>query len=443
MASSNSNAANYNAISILMLQIGVSSIFLFSIRLLSSPLVFLSHFLIVVVLAMAAWNRQLSINKTIGFLLALIAAHGIIGIITGQVSLFLFTENFGRMLAYYVAFSSILMGSPVLLRYAVQFYLKICVWVAALGLFALASYMIGFRPGYDFSWLFNSWHHIAWGGFLGLPRAQSIFGEPSHAVYTLGPAIYFAAGRILGSHQSFLSMRGALIIFFFIFLTNSTTAFATLPVAFLLNLRLSKKLVLSGSLVILAAVVFLQVSGGLDFSLSLRKIELLYLLVIEDGQTQGVSGSSYTAYVGNAIAWEMFQNTYLLGGGLGSFEFSAGHLFDTLQIASGNFANAQSGGSLMARTIGELGIFGIGLWVAAIVLGLRGIFKFPDPYHAINLAMLTGFLPFFIRMGTYEAFGLAFFVTVFIINAQHATRYRQQTQHGQADTHMPPSVGHL
>ena len=416
-----------NSLSTLMLQIGVFSIFLFSIRLLNAPLLYLPHLLMLILIFLAIWKRRLTINRSIAILVVAVLAHGICGILFGNTSLFLVTENFLRLSIFYLAFSSMLKGSANNVRYAVRLYLKIGTWVSALGLFALVSYVLGFRLGYDYSWFLNAWDHIPYGGHLGLPRAQSIFGEPSHAVYVLAPAIYFAIGRLLGQHQYFLTFPAACIIFLFIFMTNSTTAYTTIPIALLLNLKLSVRQVFIGIGFVIggAALGAFLALDGLNFAASFGKIELLYQIFMDDGQTTGVSGSSYSAYVGNRIAFQLLQQTYGFGGGLGAFEFSFERIMGALNVADGNLANTQTGGSLMARSIAELGFFGIGLWVAALAMGLYGALTFPNPYRAIHLAMLVGFIPFFLRFGTYDSFGFAFFLTIFLVNAQNAKyKYR-------------------
>ena len=414
-----------SSLSEFLIKIAIISLFLFSIRVVNSPVIFLSHLVMSLVVLLALFNRQLRVNITILWLLILLACHGLIGVVLGTTSLFLLVENFLRLLIYYVAFSSVLMGKPANVKTAVLLYLKIGSWVSALGLLALASYLVGFSLGYDYSWFLNSWHHIPWGGHFGLPRAQSIFGEPSHAVYVLGPATFFAIGRLLGSHQNFLSYRAAITIIAFIFMTNSTTAYATLPFALIFNLRLSFKQALLGGVTAIMVVAFLAFSSDLNFAQNFLKIELIFDLINDDGQTVGVSGSSYAAYVGNVIAIEIFRNTGGFGGGIGSFEASFDQVMGSLKVAQGNIANIQTGGSLMARSVAELGLFGIGLWLIVIVMGFHGLLTFKEPYRAIHAAMFVGLLPFFYRFGTYETFGLAFFVTVLIINAQHAAAQKK------------------
>ena len=407
-----------------MLQIGVSSIFLFSIRILNTPTVFLSHVLMLILIFLAIWKRRLTLNRSIAILITAILAHGMFNILFGRTSLFLVTENFLRLLIFYLAFSSMLKGNAKNVRYAIELYLKFGIWASALGLFALLSYALGFRLGYDYSWFLNAWDHIPNGGHVGLPRAQSIFGEPSHAVYVLAPACYFAIGRLIGQHQYFLTFPAACIIIIFIFMTNSTTAYTTIPIALLLNLRLSlKQTLISIGFVVGGTILSTFFSiGALNFATSFEKIRLLYQISMEDGQTIGVTGSSYSAYIGNRIAIEILMETYGFGGGLGSFEFSFESIMGKLNVAEGNIANTQTGGSLMARSLAELGVFGIAIWFFALAQGARGALNFSNPYRAIHLAMLVGFIPFFLRFGTYDSFGFAFFLTVFVVNARNAKR---------------------
>ena len=377
-------------------------------------------------------NKKLYVDKTITILLLFLFSHSLIGILLGFSTLALLTKISVKIVLFYVVFSSLLKITNKNVKYLIKIYLKICIGISTIGLVAVISYAINFIPGYDFSWLLNSWYFIEKGGFFGLPRAQSILAEPSHVGYTMGAAIFLSLGRLFGNNKSFISLKGSITILTFAFLSASITVYFTFFVAALFTIRLEAKQLLSmigiGGLI---SVVFLMIIRP-DLSIIQNKIEQTQLIFAEDGQVEGIGGSSYSLYVASLISANTFKNSLGFGGGIGSYEYAYTRLIDEISsnISAGTVGNYQTGSSLFNRMMTELGIFGMALLLKLFHMIITGIRRFKGDNRIIHLALSVAFIPFLVRQGTYQNHGFALFLLLFLSNYQQSMAFYKSRKIG-------------
>lgn len=406
--------------------LSVASIFLYSILLTKTPIMFfLPAAILMTCLVIMSFQGGLHLHKTITFLLAALVFHGFIGIIAGFSTLLLLLKILSKVFLYYIAFSSILRLNNDNIRRFIDIYLKMCVVVASIGLFAVFFHIIGFQPGYDFSWFLNGWHIAYHGGMFGLPRAQSILGEPSHAGYVMGAAIFFSMGRVFGHQKSFISLRGAIVVLLFTFLTGSVTVYVTFLVAALLSFKLTIKkaitmIAIGGGIIIIIVVVVRP-----DFRTIQYKYEQTREIFAEEGQTKGITSSSYSLYVASLISKNTFKDSYGFGGGIGSFEYAYTRLIGEISsnIAEGHVGNYQTGSSLLNRMLTELGLFGILLLLILFYKVVTGMIRFSGDQRVMHLALSVAFVPFLVRQGTYQNHGFALFLLLFLLNYRQAMEF--------------------
>ena len=89
-------------------------------------------------------------------------------------------------------------------------YIKFSYWISVVGVLQIISYLIGFKQGYDFSWIFNKWGLVE-GGLIGF-RVNSILSEPAQLAIVLSPAVYVSVRNLLHKKNFILNKNQSLIV---------------------------------------------------------------------------------------------------------------------------------------------------------------------------------------------------------------------------------------
>ena len=329
---------------------------------------------------------------------------------------------FGSLLLPYVYYGYLWQHVDLDVRRAFRIYLIGAKWVAGLGLFIFADYILGFGlKGIFGSLLSVQYTSAVWG-----IRVTSTLGEPTYFANVIAPAGLFALYRLFFASTAMkehlraagllLSRRSAWVILAALVLTYSTMAYLglLLAVAFVL--------VFQGQI---RAALFLPLAVY-GFYLVTQQIpevnqRIQGILNADQLSEENIHGSSAILYNHAVVTWENFQRHPLVGSGLGTHS----HATEQFSILEGTYSaalseqNVQDASSMFLRIASELGLFGI-----LLVVYLLFAFYFrispqaftPDQliFKLVSVACLITILLQLIRQGNFILNGFPFFVYGYI-----------------------------
>lgn len=398
------------------------SIFVNSIVFFQQPFEFYLGYLSFIIL-LPVFIIKYGINKGLFFIFLIFLIIGVIGIYSGNNTSSQFIKVFiGLTLAYFFYYYVV-----VELNYGVErlftWYLKGAYIVALIGFIQFISFQVGFRPGYDYSWLLNKWGFYS-GGNFGI-RVNSILGEPTYFAALLSTAFFIASYNIFSKSPFFLTKRQSWIVVVSYILSFSGLGQIGILLTFVF-------LILSFGFIrylfVLIPVMFLAIyilynnveefKGRYDGMVSL----FYYNQAFELGKTHG---SSYILYNNYTVALKNFADNPLFGGGLGSHITA----FDKYSLAK-NFLvkgfdyNGQDASSMFLRLMSETGLFGLGIFFYIIIKGYVKRDENHLTYHwLISNAILIMILLNLFRQGHYFLNGFPFFVILYFYNSVSYKNY--------------------
>src|SRR5690606_18574982 len=159
---------------------------------------------------------QFSRNLFVFFIL--LGLTGLYGILMGFNTLPNFIKIYASILIIYSFYFYAIAFNKFKLKSLFFIYLKFCKILAAIGIFQLISFYIGFTPGYDLRWLFNKYTLVAGPNSF---RLSSVISEPSQYAFVLAPAIFISLYSIFQRDFRFLNLRWSLVILSTTILTYS------------------------------------------------------------------------------------------------------------------------------------------------------------------------------------------------------------------------------
>jgi hypothetical protein len=283
--------------------------------------------------------------------------------------------------------------------------------ISVIGIFQLASYLVGFGPGYNYRWVFNKWAYIQ--GGLGI-RVNSVFGEPAYYAAVIGPAFFVAIYNLSVRQGLYVSKFRSLVIAFGYLLTFSSLGIG--------GIFLTIILLLFNFGFVKYALVFIP--------LFVFSFQYAYEKVPEfrdryDGTTEifgtgnyksyQINGSSFVLYNNYHVATENFKRNFLFGTGLGSHptafdKYSLTNLDGAVEI---DF-NKMDANSMFLRLMSETGLYG--LIVMFILLFKSWVFKQRTQDRELwvmSNALAIIILLFLARQGHYFLNGFPFFLWMF------------------------------
>ncbi len=292
-----------------------------------------------------------------------------------------------------------------------RIYLRWAYWVSIIGIIQVVAYRVGFRPGYDYSWLFNKWGLVA--GQSGGLRMNSVFSEPSQFGIVISPAAFVAVYNfLLKKRYGYTTLQNAVIILAML-LTTSSLAFLGILLAFIiLTINFGKFYNL------LIGVFFALIAGfGLykyvpEFQL--RVDTSLGLWVEKDFRLENVNTSSFVLYNNFHIASENLVNSYFIGTGLGSHPVAYEKYSLTNAVGFIEFEfNQSDANSMFLRLLSETGLLGVGFFIVVIFRCFVRKGDDDDPLWLISGAVLVLILLYMVRQGNYFINGFPFFVWLY------------------------------
>ncbi len=349
--------------------------------------------------------------------------HGSVGLFFDTTSLRLMSKVLASSVLFYGAFAMLVDVFRHRLKDLVQIYLVCCLVVAVIGLFQGVSFLVGFQPGYDYSYFLGDLWNMAPGGPIGI-KLNSILVEPSQVAFTMGPAIVLSFYRIFNIGPQFLTLPAALAIFSFALLSASSSVHVALIIALVCMVRISpKKFLMLG---LAGLPLFFMMMNSVYLEASILKFEGLLELFKNGVIGDRADATTYSLYVHFKVALENFVQTWGLGGGLGSHEYVFPR-YASADAGPFNIWSISTAGNLTFRLISELGVFGLAIMAFYFYISIQGILRLSAKNATLHAALVAGIGVFFVRNGTYAHFGLAFYVILLLMNYSDGSR---QTEPG-------------
>ena len=351
------------------------------------------------------------INKTFLYLFLLI-----VGI--SSVCVFYGVNSLSGLLKQLVGISSSVVFFYLLFRinnYDVKklfrVYLNIAFIVALIGIIQEVSFLMKFKPGYDYSTFIPTWKLAYSKGGGGLLAINSIFTEPAHFCNVMMPALFVSIAAFFKNSFKFQKLWKRIIVISAVILSFSTMGYVGIFIAISIFTfsRPSIGKIFTGMIISAIAFLFLY-NNVYNFKNRVHDSARVLKGEIEIER----SFPSIFALVSNTlVTYESFKRNPLVGSGLGSHETSyrnyIAKVLDKDKIV--NIYNYREAGSLFLRLLSETGILGLAIMLIFMVkFYVRRNFIQMDCLWLINNAVLLMFLVKLIRMGHYFIDGFFFFV---------------------------------
>ncbi|MDP4827829.1 MAG: hypothetical protein NWR73_09085, partial [Flavobacteriales bacterium] len=294
------------------------------------------------------------------------------------------------------------------------YYMKGAVVVSIIGLIQIASYQVGFSPGYDFSWILNKWG-LSPGG-LGI-RLNSIVSEPAQFAAVVGPAFFVSAYNLVFRKNHFIKRRASIIIIIAYSLTFSTLGILGISLTVVI-------LVINYGFLRYVLIVGPILYFGLNYAYdNIDEFRVRFDGVVTTFSDEGeesksytdVHGSSFVLYNNYVIASENFKRNPLFGTGLGShpIAFERFSLTKNARVLQVDFNKADAN-SMFLRLMSETGLYGLILMLGIVIRNFvmrRNAIN--EENWLISGATLLIILIYLMRQGHYFLNGLPFFIWLY------------------------------
>lgn len=351
------------------------------------------------------------INKVFVSVLMFMSLLSILNIYMGNNSFPSFLKQFiGFILNGLVYYSLIKLNNKI--EKLFRIYLKIAIIIAVIGILQEISFLIGFKYGYDFSYLSSQ---IRFSGVvLGMLRVTSIFQEPAHFGAAMMPAMFISILNILKWENNFIDKKASFLIIISTLLSFSLVVYAGIIVAFILimfNHQKARLLAVCAAILLISTFISYRYLPGI-------KMRVDDTVAVINGKKSldldSINVSSFIFYTNGFVAYKSFINNPLFGSGIGSHPISHDRYIMQANIPekSNLYLCKEDAGSLFFRLISETGLLGILLFLYFIV-------KFYIPrkkdeyYWIISNSIVCLFVLNLIRNGNYFYCGFIFFIWVY------------------------------
>jgi hypothetical protein len=373
--------------------------------------------------------KHKTIETALIIILSYLLIFGILNVLLENNDLFSFAKVFVSILVYYWFFYLIIRDAEFDILHLFKLYYKYAVVTSIIGLIQFFSYMVGFKVGYNYSWL--GLRNIGAAEFAGskLYAVHSILGEPAAFAILISPAIYIAVSRIwFEKSNSFFGKKWqAVVVISAYLLTQSSTGYMVLlVVALLVNFQKINFLKLSivAILIPLLALVLYAVSPKFKDRLNSSIGLISGNIVIDAVQNIESTNASSLILFNHFIVAKSNALDHPFGTGLGSHHVAFAR-YNTLQTwftgygPSSAVLNLHDANSLFSRILSEAGYIGI---ICSLIFAYRYFLR-TGPHHliVINHASLVIILSAFLRGGPYFAFGLPFFIYCYYYTSKFST----------------------
>ena len=205
----------WNLVSVICIYI---SIFINSIVLFKQPFEFYIGYFIYLFL-LPGFIGKYGFNRILFFIFFILLIVGIFNVFDGNNTFALFLKVYTGLLLAYVFYQYVIQELDFNIELLFKWYLKGAYIVCFIGLVQFISFQVGFRLGYDYSWLLNKWGVIT-GGNFGI-RINSVFAEPTYFAAVVSSAFFVAFYSLIMKEGYYYNKLQSIIIVGVYFLSFS------------------------------------------------------------------------------------------------------------------------------------------------------------------------------------------------------------------------------
>ncbi len=387
------------------------------------PFEFYFHYLVFIVLTPILFFK-VGIPKFLFYGAFAFLIIGLVNVSLLNNSIFNFVKIFLGLLVSIYFFYSLLYLKNFNVKLYFKIYCKLCLIVSFIGLVQVISFLINFKYGFDYTWIFNKWGFIK-GGIVGI-RVNSILAEPSQLGIVLSPALFVSVRNLIRRKTLYFKRWQSLLIVFIVILTTSTIAYFGLLLVILINTKSFKLRYILIGLIISIFGFFLAYKNVNEFKLRVDAAKGLW--IEENFDIVNTNNSSFVLYNNLHIAKQNLLRHPLFGTGLGSHEFAFKNFSLTKKLLNYRFEfNVKDGNSLLIRLCTETGLIGV---ILIILFCVRNLIiekekneKFEIKYVISNAIFILIVLSL-LRQGNYMLNGLPLmFLMYFYNNHQNQNQY--------------------
>lgn len=297
------------------------------------------------------------------------------------------------------------------LKMLFKYYMKSAYIVTIIGVIQLVSYAVGFKPGYNYLWIFNKWNP-SFGG-LGV-RMSSVLSEPAYYAAVIAPAFFVSVYNVtqrktlfINKFQSYLIM----IIYPLSFSSLGILAIFLTIIFLLLNLGFLRYAIFF--LPLLYVIISYSYQNVPEFRE--RWDGTIEIYTTDNIYSYDIHGSSFVLYNNSHVAWQNFIRHPLMGTGLGSHPIA----FDKYTLTNIEGAvqidfNKMDANSMLLRLLSETGLYGVLMMVVLIIR--CWIFKrsaADDEIWVMSNGLALIIIIYLIRQGHYFLNGFPLFLWMF------------------------------
>lgn len=302
------------------------------------------------------------------------------------------------------------------LRQIFKTYLTWAYYICLIGYVQLASFIVGFGLGYDYTWIFNKWGFVE-GGLLGI-RVNSVFSEPATLGTTLAPAAYIALYNLLHKKNFLINkVQSVVIISIFILASSSTAYIGLLIILFLVTDSLKVRYFFVGAIGVVL-LVFSLYSYSEDFKYRIDSSRALW--IDQDYSIENTNSSSFVLYNNYHVTSSALAESPFFGTGLGSYSEAFENYTITKTVLNYDFEfNTADGNSLLFRMLVETGLIGAGFFIFLVIRGFvpkRQSESFMIHHRLIGQAIFIMIMLYLLRQGNYFLNAFPFFVLMYYYN---------------------------
>ena len=336
---------------------------------------------------------------------------GILYVLTGDNTSQQFFKIFIGFFASCLFYHYVVQSYDFDLKELFRLYLVSAYVVTLIGVIQLISYPIGFKPGYNFLWIFNKWNP-SYGG-LGV-RMSSVFSEPAYFAASISPAFFTAVYNLFQRKPLFISKFQSIVIAIVYPLTFSSLGILAIfftIILLLINLgTIRYSLIFIPLLIVTVTYSYKNVPEFRD-----RWDGTIEIYSTDNIYDYDIHGSSFVLYNNSHVAWENFQRHPLFGTGLGGHPSA----FDKYTLTQEEGAvqidfNKMDANSMFLRLMSETGIYGLS--VILLLLFRSWILKsnaIDDETWVMSNGLAIIILVYLIRQGHYFLNGFPLFLWLY------------------------------
>ena len=311
-------------------------------------------------------------------------------------------------------------------------YLKVAVWVAALGIFEEFGKLAGLH------FLFNHYKTVK----LGFHRVWSIMGEPYFLAVVLIPALVYCGLKVFGNRgwRDPKLFRKFAILFTCTIFTFSSAGYMAIGILIVLGAYLKGFFSFSKGRIVLLPFILIGLVSLFNYVKEnfwefRTKITQTYVAFVSDEistkDLDEMNSSTFALYSNYRIAQMSFNRNPMLGSGLGSharnYDIMFTEQFDPKYLERFGELNKYDANSLFIRLLSETGLLGLGMFFFFIFRFRlrRKHINIPElsNWVIMNNGILILFIVRLVRTGNYVGNGFFFFFLLYYYTYSHVKKY--------------------